>query len=829
MSAPIHTSRDFPVSLVKGTRPEVVGLSTLFDVLKDATTDGGLKQSAKELRTAHKSNSQEYKTLKETQPGFVIGKWSYRSMENCLEYCPVMGFDLDALGQRTQEVADALKKWKYTFVLIPSISGEGLRLFVWTKATKENHVEFYKHICKDVAKVAKIDLSSKVKDGLTSAGFSRAEIKATLKQRPHIDDVTCDPSRFWFYSGLERSEVFVNQESKVFDLKPQEAPKKAKAEGYDWEPTEAQKVEYCVRQLEAGRIDITGGIKEWHKMGHALLDGLSSVDAEGFFMRICAFHPDFDPKESSKEWQRVQRKNKPGKTTIASFYHACQDYGVGIDYKELRAQHGPTTPVKAKPTQKTEQELTELLEAERCVVATAIASPNYVDDIFDTVPKFGNFCFSDQGYQHLFEAVELLRLDGMKVNPAAVALTAAKKGDYKELVKFVTSAPYYPASVGTNAKLIFDDYRRREISALAAEIMERASNGESVEEILQTSETSLNAVADTGQAKTLKHVSESSMSALERTFMLYNKRLSGEEILSGIPTGDKGLDSIYGGRQKGHYYIKAARPAMGKTAQMLNEALAAAKAGYSVGILSLEMPALELSARLLANLSGLPLTRILRGTLSASQMKELTRTQVELRKLPIQIDDKGTQDASYIRRQARYMKRKYGIDLLMIDYIQLAASDTKTKESQNQKVSDLSRSLKNIAKDEDVALVALSQLSRAVETRGGDKRPMLSDLRDSGSLEQDADGVEFPYRPEYYKILEDEQGNSLLGVVETDVAKNRHGETKVVKSFFDKECQRFSEWNPGMELIGVKTQDFADEMNGYGVVTPNVNPENVPF
>jgi replicative DNA helicase len=738
VSAPVHTpSRDFPVSLVKGTSPEVVGLSTLFDVLKEATTSAELKKSAKELREVSKRSASDYKSLKELQPGFVIGKWSYRSMENCLEYSSVMGFDLDALGDRTQEVLEALKKWEYTFAVFPSVSGEGLRLFVWTKATKERHNDFYKRLCAKISFVAKIDLSSKVKEGLRLAGFSAQEIKAQLKSRPHIDDVTSDPSRFWFYSGLERSEVFVNNDSKVFDIpKPVQ---KSNSYTYDWEPTEEQKVEYCVRQLEAGRIDITGGIKEWHKMGHALLDGLDSLTAEGFFMRICRFHPDFQEKESSKEWGRVKRKNKPGKTTIASFYRACQDYGVGIDWSDLRKEFGPTTPVKKAPKPvveipKTQDQLTELLEAERCVVATAIASPDYVEDIFGTVPKFGNFCFSDEGYSALFEAVELLRVDGMKVNPAAVALTASRKGDYQELIKRITSAPYYPSSVATNAKLVFDDYRRREIAALASEIMERASNGESVEEILSTSEANLNAVADTGQAKTLRHVSASSRDALERTFMLYNKRLAGEEILSGITTGDKGLDLVFGGRQKGHYYIKAARPAMGKTAQMLSEALAAARTGHSVGILSLEMPALELSNRLLANISGLPLTRINRGTLSASQMKELTRAQVDLSKLPIHIDDRGTQDGRYIRRQARYMRRKYGIDILFLDYIQLAATDTNSKDNTNKIVTDLSRSLKNTAKDEDIALVALCQLSRAVETRGGDKRPMLSDLRDSTIL-----------------------------------------------------------------------------------------------
>lgn len=257
--------------------------------------------------------------------------------------------------------------------------------------------------------------------------------------------------------------------------------------------------------------------------------------------------------------------------------------------------------------------------------------------------------------------------------------------------------------------------------------------------------------------------------------------------ITGARTGFTELDRIYGGRQNSDLIIKAGRPAMGKTSQALCECkFMAYEDNRNVAFFSLEMGAEQLMQRLISVHTGIPLYNIRRGDLTPEQWN-VYHTEVDaLRPDRLKIID-DVYSLSGIKTTAKKLKMKGELDVIYIDYLQLITHKVGNGRSKENEVSEISRSLKMLAKQLDVPIVALSQLSRAVETRGGTKKPMLSDLRDSGAIEQDADIVEFVYRPEYYNPEQEEYLNKAY----TIIAKNRNGSCKDVEHYFNKECTRF--------------------------------------
>jgi replicative DNA helicase len=222
--------------------------------------------------------------------------------------------------------------------------------------------------------------------------------------------------------------------------------------------------------------------------------------------------------------------------------------------------------------------------------------------------------------------------------------------------------------------------------------------------------------------------------------------------------------------------------------------LEAAKRGRGVAVFSLEMGREQLLQRIASMETGIPAGRIKRGKITMDEFEQVGRAIQLLSSLPIHIDDTAALNIFELRAKARRMKMQHGIGLLIVDYLQLmSAGDGERKGSGNreQEVSAISRGLKHLAKELEVPVIALSQLSRAVEIRGGSKRPQLSDLRESGSLEQDADLVAFLYRPEYYGIMEDESGKSTAGVTELLIEKHRHGALDTVGMIFDGPTTKF--------------------------------------
>jgi replicative DNA helicase len=276
---------------------------------------------------------------------------------------------------------------------------------------------------------------------------------------------------------------------------------------------------------------------------------------------------------------------------------------------------------------------------------------------------------------------------------------------------------------------------------------------------------------------------------------LENKKNANNGGLTGIPSGFTQLDELTGGWQKTELTIIAARPGMGKTAFVVSAMRnAAVDHDYPIAIFSLEMSATQLMLRMISAEAEIDSEKLRKGTLQGHEWEQLHHRINNLSKSNIFIDDTPALSILELRAKCRRLKAQHGIQMVIIDYLQLMSGDdgNGVSNSREQEIAAISRALKNLAKELDVPVLALSQLSRAVETRGGDKRPQLSDLRESGSIEQDADMVMFLYRPEYYKISEDEMGNSTEGIGEVIIAKNRAGTTDNIRLQFVGKYTKFS-------------------------------------
>jgi replicative DNA helicase len=264
--------------------------------------------------------------------------------------------------------------------------------------------------------------------------------------------------------------------------------------------------------------------------------------------------------------------------------------------------------------------------------------------------------------------------------------------------------------------------------------------------------------------------------------------------LTGVPSGFTGLDRMTSGWQRSDLVIIAARPGMGKTAFVVS-ALRNAAVDFKVpvAIFSLEMASIQLVNRMISAEAELEGEKIKRGTLADHEWTQLVHKTNRLSSAPIFIDDTPALSVLELRAKSRRLKAEHNIQVIVVDYLQLMRGDQ--GGNREQEIASISRALKGIAKELNVPVLALSQLSRGVETRGGDKRPQLSDLRESGSIEQDADIVMFLYRPEYYKITVDEEGMPTQGMGEVIIAKHRNGSVGSVKLKFIGKYTKFADFD----------------------------------
>ena len=375
------------------------------------------------------------------------------------------------------------------------------------------------------------------------------------------------------------------------------------------------------------------------------------------------------------------------------------------------------------------------------------------------------------------------------------------------------------ANIETHARIVSQKFIQRELIRVSNEII-KAAYDETTDtfDLLDKAESNIFEVAEGNIRKSSDKMSTLVKSAME-AIELARKNKDG---ISGTPTGFNAVDKLTGGWQKSDMIVIAARPGMGKTAFVLSMARnVAVDFKRPVAVFSLEMSGVQLVQRLIASETEINSEKLRKGQLKDYELTQLHHQVVNLSEAPIYIDDTPALSVFELRAKCRRLKSNHGIELIIIDYLQLMTAGEGKGGNREQEISAISRSIKQIAKELDVPVIALSQLSRSVETRGGDKRPMLSDLRESGAIEQDADIVGFIYRPEYYGLTEfnDNERTPSQGLAELIIAKHRNGGLDNIRLRFIANLAKFAD---------VDGYNFNNDFNG-GSTEARAIPANNAF
>lgn len=404
--------------------------------------------------------------------------------------------------------------------------------------------------------------------------------------------------------------------------------------------------------------------------------------------------------------------------------------------------------------------------------------------------------FYSEAHRTIWEAIINLYKESRPIDMRTVTAQLRKEGKIElvggaYIIAELTSKVSSAANIEYHARVIIEASIKRslimEASQTHSECYEDSSD---VFEIIDRTQSRLDKISNT-------YFRGSAISSNE----LYKKTINhiyksrNEDGITGVPTGHHELDRITGGWQNPDLVLVAARPSMGKTACVVEMAKNAAMMfKRPVAIFSLEMSAQQLMQRMIASEAEIDLENIMRGRLSDTDIEQMCNGSNRIANMPLFIDDTPAISILELRAKARRLKHENNIELLIVDYLQLMRGDN--SGNREQEIASISRGLKSLAKELGIPIIALSQLSREVEKRA-DKRPQLADLRESGSLEQDADTVIFLFRAEYYKIMQDEDGNPTQGIIEFIVAKNRNGKTGSVLLKFIGKYAKIVDLNQG--------------------------------
>jgi len=443
-----------------------------------------------------------------------------------------------------------------------------------------------------------------------------------------------------------------------------------------------------------------------------------------------------------------------------------------------------------------------------------------IDDVIDILhPE----AFYKESNQRIYKAIMVLFETSQPVDLLTVSNQLKTQGDLDfvggdfyliNLTQKVSSS----AHIEYHARIILQKYIQRRLITISNEIIQE-SYDETVDvfDLLDNAESKLFEVTQ-GNLKKSSEVAQSLVTqALQKI-----EDISNQEGMSGVQSGFTKIDDITSGWQPSDLIIIAARPGMGKTAFVMSMAKnIAINFNKGVAIFSLEMSSVQLITRMISSETNLPSEKLRRGNLLAHEWEQLNVKVKDLSKAPIFIDDTPSLSIFDLRAKARRLVSQHDIKIIIIDYLQLMTSGTSNKTgNREQEISTISRNLKALAKELEVPVIALSQLSRAVETRGGSKRPLLSDLRESGAIEQDADIVSFIYRPEYYKLTEwdDEERSNCEGQAEFIIAKHRNGGLDSIRLKFTGHLAQFSNLE---EEFGT---EFQSKMNEFNTVDHSVSP-----
>ena len=469
---------------------------------------------------------------------------------------------------------------------------------------------------------------------------------------------------------------------------------------------------------------------------------------------------------------------------------------------------------KAKFTisQTDENKLPSNIEAEQSLIGSVLVNNDIIDEISNIV-NAGKFF--DPIHRKIYEVIETLNNKGMIANPITLKNYFEKDSGLNEVggVDYLVKLTRFSSSIKQAidyAKIIHEMYVKRELIFISDGISDQAKDEQiekTGENIIEDAEKSLFDLAERGNfSQTFLKFNQ----AIDQTIEMATLAMKSDQGIVGVPTGLSDLDEKLGGLHKSDLIIIAGRPSMGKTALATNIAYYAAKHMQdnnekgSVAFFSLEMSSEQLSTRILSEQARISSHEIRTGKATEETLNRYIETSRNIYDLPLYIDETPAIAISTLSNRARRIKRLFGLKLIVVDYIQLMRTNSNRMDGRVQEISEITQGLKALAKELNVPVVALSQLSRAVEQRD-DKKPQLSDLRESGSIEQDADVVLFVYREEYYlEKKEPKQGSiehaewqskmsDIYGQAELIVGKHRHGSTGVVHVEFEGMFTKFKD------------------------------------
>jgi replicative DNA helicase len=427
----------------------------------------------------------------------------------------------------------------------------------------------------------------------------------------------------------------------------------------------------------------------------------------------------------------------------------------------------------------------QAIELERAVLGAIMLNKNVINEI---VVILNVDSFYDTKHHFIFKAIFDLFKESKPIDLLTVTNQLKSKNELEiaggaAYISTLTSRIASTANVEYHARIVSQKFIQREIIRFSAEMISEAfEEGADIFELINKVESNLFEIT----SKNIKKNADEMRDTVHKAVLEIEKARNNKDGISGVPSGFRELDKITAGWQRSDMIILAARPAMGKTALVLSMARnMAVDFNMGVAYFSLEMSSIQLVKRLISSETRIEGKKLMKGNLRDDEVQQLHSRIQKLIDAPIYIDDTPGINVFDFRAKCRRLKSTKNIEIIIIDYLQLMSGGTqKGNGNREQEISLISRTIKEVAKELNIPVIALSQLSRSVESRGGEKRPILSDLRESGSIEQDADIVSFLYRPEYYKLLQNENGESNLGIAELMIEKHRNGELGVVRLKF---------------------------------------------
>lgn len=475
----------------------------------------------------------------------------------------------------------------------------------------------------------------------------------------------------------------------------------------------------------------------------------------------------------------------------------------------------------------------QAIDLEEAVLGAMMIDKKGIDEVIDVLtPQV----FYRIQHQVIFAAIRKLFNETQPIDLLTVSNELRNEGkldmvggDYYliQLTQKVSSA----AHIEYHARVLMEKFILRQLIEISSNIIDKSYDETTdVFDLLDYSESKLFEITEGGIKKSFADSRTLVSEAIDKI-----KAMSEKEGMSGIPSGFTKVDKITSGWQESDLIIIAARPGMGKTAFVLSMARnISVDQKMPVAVFSLEMSSVQLITRMISSETGITSEKLRKATLENHEWKQLYSKVKTLEDAPLFIDDTPALSIFDLRAKARRLVSQHGVKLIIIDYLQLMTlGGGKSNGNREQEISTISRNLKSIAKELNIPVIALSQLSRSVETRGGNKRPLLSDLRESGAIEQDADIVSFIYRPEYYKldVWDDEYNTPCAGQAEFIIAKHRNGALDNVRLRFIGEQAKFSDLEEDTNMGGFEFQSSMNDSSGNlelgsSINLPIGNPED---